>query len=62
MRVFNAEGLTIQRMEKAFEFFASWAEEQEANKEDKKSFLAWQVSGAEYINAAPYSCPSSPEK
>ena len=49
-------------MEKAFEFFVSWAEEQEANKEDKKSFLAWQVSGAEYINAAPYSCPSSLEK
>lgn len=43
VRVFNAEGSTIQRMEKAFQFFASWAEKQQTNKEDKKSFLAWQT-------------------
>ena len=45
VRVFNAKGTTIQRMEEGFEFFANWAKEKiDTDDEDKNSFLSWQVS------------------
>lgn len=42
--VFDANGTTLQRMEQGFEFFSSRAKENKDEDEDRKSFLAWQVS------------------
>ena len=42
VRVFDANGTTLQRME-GFTFFSKWAKENKDD-EDRKSFLAWQVS------------------
>ena len=42
VRVFHANGSTIQRMSEGFKFFAEWAEKSHKSG-DKKTFLAWQV-------------------
>ena len=44
VRVFDANGTTLQRMEEGFMFFSKWAKENQDEDEDRKSFLAWQVS------------------
>jgi hypothetical protein len=43
VRVFDVNGRTIQRMGEGFNFFADWAKENHEG-DDKKSFLAWQVT------------------
>ena len=45
VRVFYANGPTMQRIDKGYLFFVGWAKEIESGEddEDKSSFLAWQV-------------------
>ena len=46
VRVFEAQGSTIQRMKSGYQFFVDWAKEQEPNG-DPSNFRAWQVYGCQ---------------